>query len=248
MNSRFTSMMARLKTQRMLSTLVVLLTLTVGILIGTVLSRTGVRGNVSTNDAALLPMQSPQQLSNTFGQVTKQVGSAVVNINTESTAKPRRRLRRGQGQGDDNGGGNNDDLQDFFNRFFGGQGQGGQGGQGGDDDQNPFGGPEGPNGGRSRSLGSGVILNANGYIITNFHVVEGADRIRVKLKDDAPGMLRTAKLIGTDTETDLAVIKIDPPKDVQLTVAKLGDSDSMTVGDWVLAMGSPFGLENTVTA
>jgi serine protease Do len=78
--------------------------------------------------------------------------------------------------------------------------------------------------------------------------VEGADRIRVKLKDDAPGVLRTAKLIGTDTETDLAVIKIDPPKETPLTVAKLGDSDAMTVGDWVLAMGSPFGLENTVTA
>ena len=178
MNSRFTSFMARLKTQRMLSILVVLLTLTVGILIGTVLSRTAVRGNVSSPDAALLPMQSPQQLSNTFGQVTRQVGSAVVNINTESIAKPRRRLRRGpgQGQGDDNGGGNNnDDLQDFFNRFFGGGGrggQGGQGGQGGDDEQSPFGGREGPNGGRSRSLDYGVILNSNGYIITNFHVVE----------------------------------------------------------------------------
>ena len=99
MNSRFTALMARLKTQRMLSTLVIMLTLTVGILIGTVLSRNGVKGNMATPDAALLPMQSPQQLSNTFGQVTKQVGSAVVNINTESTAKPRRRLRRGQGQG-----------------------------------------------------------------------------------------------------------------------------------------------------
>src|SRR5260370_26032854 len=107
MNSLFTSMMARLKTQRMLSTLVVLLTLTVGILIGTVLSRTAVRGNVSTNDAALLPMQSPQQLSSAFGQATKQVGSAVVNINTESTAKPRPRLRRGQCHGDDKSGSHN---------------------------------------------------------------------------------------------------------------------------------------------
>ncbi|HET6933399.1 MAG TPA: Do family serine endopeptidase [Candidatus Angelobacter sp.] len=247
MNSRFAAFVARVRAQRLLSTLVILITLTVGILIGTVLSRSGVRGNSNpTADAALLPMQSPQQLSNTFGQVAKQIEPAVVNINTESTPKVRRRGgrtqgRRGQGQGDD--------LQDFFDRFFGGQG--GQGGGGGDDDQgggNPFGGPEGPGGGRSKSLGSGVILNTNGYIVTNFHVVEGADRIRVKLKDDPQGMLRDAKLIGVDRETDLAVIKIEPPKDHPLVVARLGNSDSMGVGDWVLAVGSPFGLENTVTA
>jgi serine protease Do len=70
----------------------------------------------------------------------------------------------------------------------------------------------------------------------------------VKLKDDPTGVLHDAKMIGYDKETDLAVIKIDPPKDAQLTIAKLGDSDTMNVGDWVLAMGSPFGLENTVTA
>jgi len=212
------------------------LTLTVGILIGTVLSRSGVKGN-SSPDASLLPMQSPQQLSTTFGQVAKKVEPAVVNINTESNPKPRRRFNRGQGQGNDQG----DDLQDFFNRFFGGQG-----GQGGDDDQNPFG--EGPGGGRSRSLGSGVILNANGYIITNFHVVDGADRIRVRLKDDPVGVQHDAKVVGIDRETDLAVIKIEPPKDHTLTAATLGDSDALGIGDWVLAMGSPFGLENTVTA
>jgi serine protease Do len=241
MNSRFSALLAQIRAQRVLSSLVILLTLTVGILIGTVLSRSGVRGN-STPDAALLPMQTPQQLSTTFGQVAKQVEPTVVNINTESNPKPRRRFHRGQGQGDDNQG---DDLQDFFNRFFGGPG--GQGGQGGDDDQpNPFG--EGPGGGRSRSLGSGVILNANGYIITNFHVVDGADRIRVRLKDDPIGVQHDAKLVGVDRETDLAVIKIEPPKDKPLTVATLGDSDAMSIGDWVLAMGSPFGLENTVTA
>lgn len=250
MKPRFSALMAQVRAQRVLSALVILLTLTVGILIGTVLSRSGVKGS-SSPDAALLPMQTPQQLSTTFSQVAKQVGAAVVNINTESNPKPRRRLRRGpgqgQGQGDDNQG---DDLQDFFNRFFGGQGQGGQGGQGGggDDDQpqNPFG--DGPGGGRSRSLGSGVILNQNGYIITNFHVVDGADRIRIKLKDDPTGVQHDAKVVGVDRETDLAVIKIDPPKDKPLTVAKLGDSEAMDIGDWVLAMGSPFGLDNTVTA
>jgi serine protease Do len=244
MNSRLSALLAQIKAQRVLSSLVIMITLATGILIGTVLSRSGVKGN-STPDAALLPMQTPQQLSTTFGQVAKQVGPAVVNINTESNPKPTRRFHRGQGQGkgDD---GQGDDLQDFFNRFFGGQGQGGQGGGGGDDDQNPFG--DGPGGGRSRSLGSGIILNPNGYIITNFHVVDGADRIRVRLKDDPPGVQHDAKLVGIDRETDLAVIKIDPPKDHPLTAAVLGDSDAMGIGDWVLAMGSPFGLENTVTA
>jgi len=247
MNSQFSALLAKLKAQRLVSSLIILLTLTIGILIGTVLSRSGVRGNSSSApDAALLPMQTPQQLSNTFGQVAKQVEPAVVNINTESNPKPRRRLHRGPGQGDDNQG---DDLQDFFNRFFGGQqgGQGDQGGGGGDDDQpNPFG--DGPGGGRSRSLGSGVILNSNGYIITNFHVVDGADRIRVRLKDDPVGIQHDAKIVGIDRETDLAVIKIEPPKDKPLVAAALGDSDAMGIGDWVLAMGSPFGLENTVTA
>lgn len=233
MNSRFSAFLAQARAQRVISSLAILLTLAVGILIGTVLSRSGVRGN-SAPDATLLPMQSAQQLSTTFAQVAKKVEPAVVNINTESNPKPRRRLNRGQGN-------QGDDLQDFFNRFFGGQGQG----QGGDDDQNPF---EGPGGGRSRSLGSGVILNPNGYIITNFHVVDGADRIRVKLKDDPAGVQRDAKVVGIDRETDLAVIKIEPPKDRPLVAAALGDSDAMTVGDWVLAMGSPFGLENTVTA
>jgi serine protease Do len=248
MNSRFSALLARIRAQRLASSLVILLTLTIGILIGTVLSRSGaVRGN-SSPDASLLPMQTPQQLSTTFGQVAKRVEPAVVNINTESNPKPRRRFNnRGQGNGQGNGqgqGDQGDDLQDFFNRFFGGQG--GQGGGGDQDDQNPFG--EGPGGGRSRSLGSGVILNSNGYIITNFHVVDGADRIRVRLKDDPQSVQHDAKVVGVDRETDLAVIKIDPPKDKQLVAATLGDSESMGIGDWVLAMGSPFGLENTVTA
>jgi serine protease Do len=242
MNSRFAALLARMKTQRVFSTLVVLLTLTVGILIGTVLSKSGVKGN-STADASLLPhMQTPQQLGNTFGQIAKQLSPAVVNINSESTPKPRRRMRRPNSPG--GGGDGQDPFQDFFDRFFGGQGQGGQGGQGGQDDS-PF---QGPDGGRERSLGSGVILNSNGFIITNFHVVDGADRIRVQLKDEPPGILHEAKVIGSDRETDLAVIKIDPPKDKTLTPARLGDSDAMNVGDWVLAIGSPFGLQESVTA
>ena len=247
MNSRFAALVTRLRTQRMLSALALLLTLTVGILIGTVLSRSGVKGNSTTSDAALLPpMQTPQQLSNTFGQVAKNIEPAVVNVSTESNPKPSRRgSTRRPNHGQNNGG--DDPFQDFFDRFFGGQGQGGQGG-GDDDDQGPANPFEGPGGGRQRSLGSGVILNNNGYIMTNFHVVDKADRIRVKLFDEPTGVLHDAKIVGIDRETDLAVIKIDPPKDHPLTVARLGDSDKMTVGDWVLAVGSPFDLEATVTA
>src|SRR5260370_5700713 len=101
MNSRFAALITRIRSQRSVSTLVVLLTLSLGILIGTVLSRTAVKGNSARSDAALLPMQSPQQLGNTFGQVTKQISPSVVNISTESTAKPRRRA--GSGNRGDNG-------------------------------------------------------------------------------------------------------------------------------------------------
>src|SRR5437660_988672 len=244
MNSRVAAFTARFKGQQALSTVIILITLTVGILIGTVLSRSGVKGN-STADAGLLPkMQRPQQLGNTFGSIAKQLSPAVVNINSESTPKPRRRMRRPNSPNSPNGPDGQDPFQDFFDRFFGGQGGGGQGGGGGDD-SNPF---QGPDGGRERSLGSGVILNSNRYIISNFHVVDGADRIRVQLKDEPPGVLHEAKVIGTDRETDLAVIKIEPPKDKTLTPARLGDSDAAGVGDWVIAIGSPFGLQETVTA
>src|SRR4029077_21210520 len=125
-------------------------------------------------------------------------------------------------------------MDDFFNHFFGGPG-----GQGG---------PGGPGDGaiRERSLGSGVIVDAKGFILTNRHVVEKADRIRVRFEDDPPGVQHDAKVIGTDQETDLAVIKVEV--DRALPAAKMGNSDSMQVGDWVLAVGSPFGLSETVTA
>ena len=246
MNSRFGAFIARIRAQRLVSALAILVTLTVGILIGTVLSRSGVRGYSNSTDAALLPsMQSPQQLSNTFGQVAKTIEPAVVNVSTESSPKPRTRGNsRAPRSGKDNGG--DDPFQDFFDRFFGGQQQG----PGGDDDDpggpSPFQG--GPGSGRQRSLGSGVILSQNGYIVTNFHVVDKADRVRVKLFDEPAGVLHDAKIVGVDRETDLAVIKIEPPKDHPLTPARLGDSEKMSVGDWVLAIGSPFDLEATVTA
>src|SRR5580704_19204394 len=168
MNQRASALWERLKANRLTYSISILVTLTVGILIGTVVS-SGVKGQdkKSSSDVAPLTVPSPQVLSNQFSQISKQLEPSVVNINTESTIKAQRR-RRGTPSGP-----NDDDVNpfdDFFDRFFGGQG--GQGGQGG------------PGGGsiRERSLGSGVIVDPKGYIVTNRHVVEKADRIRVKLQ------------------------------------------------------------------
>jgi serine protease Do len=94
-----------------------------------------------------------------------------------------------------------------------------------------------------RSLGSGIIISADGYILTNFHVVYKASEIRVKLKD---GRETRAKIVGTDQSSDLAIIKIEGF--TNLPILEMGDSDKAQIGDWVLAIGSPFGLEQTVTA
>jgi serine protease Do len=211
----------RFRANRLAFSLVVLLTLAVGILIGTVVS-VGVRGQEKRSaEATPLTVPAPRQLSNQFSQIAKSLEPAVVNINTESTIKPVAR-RRGQGPGDDQ----DNQFGDFFDKFFGGQG-----------DSGPV---------RERSLGSGVLVDPKGFIVTNRHVVEKADRVQVRLQDDPPGVQHDAKVIGTDQETDLAVIKIDV--DHPLPTAKLGNSESMQVGDWVLAVGSPFGLQATVTA
>jgi serine protease Do len=230
MNPRASAFWGRLKANRLPYTLTILATLTVGILIGTVISH-GVRGEeTKKSDATPLTVPSPRQMSSQFAQIAKQLEPSVVNINTESTIKNPHGRRGGGGPGDEQ-----NPFDDFFDRFFGGQGgQGGQGGPGGDGSI------------RERSLGSGVIVDSKGYILTNRHVVEKADRIRVRLQDDPAGVLHEAKVVGQDQETDLAVIKID--LDRPLPAAKLGNSDSMQVGDWVLAIGSPFGQMGTVTA
>jgi serine protease Do len=235
MDLRESAFWVRFKANRWAYTFTILATLTVGILIGTIVSY-GVKGKEGqkASDATPLTIPAPQQLSTTFSQISKQLEPSVVNINTESTIKnPHRRRSIRPNPDEDQGNGDEDSpFQDFFDKFFGGQG-----GQGGPDAGNI----------RQRSLGSGVIVDSKGYIVTNRHVVEKADRIRVKLQDEdpvSPG--HDAKLIGMDQETDLAVIKID--LDRPLPAAKLGNSDGMQVGDWVLAIGSPFGLQETVTA
>jgi serine protease Do len=211
--------------RKFLPAVVILATLGIGILIGTIVSH-GVRAAKTSPvalDARPLPAPSPAELSNSFAQVAEQLSPAVVNINTESTVRVARRRFNAP---DDS------PFGDFFDKFFDSPGA-----------------PLGDF--RQRSLGSGVILSPNGYILTNYHVVtqsseeKPVDRIIVYLHGDNITKNK-AKIIGFDKDTDLAIVKIDAAK--PLTAAALGDSDSMRVGDWVLAIGSPFGLDSTVTA
>ena len=237
------SLLQRIRIHRFSTTFVLLATLSVGILAGSVLAR-GVHGkedqSINSSDATPLKIPNPTILSNQFSVIAKQVGPAVVNINTETAPKatpPRRGNRRASpntpnGDDDQNENQNNDPMEQF-RRFFGG---------------NPFGGEDGDDGEARHALGSGFIVDPRGYIITNNHVVDKADKIYVKLStdtDDADNGI-PARVIGVDTETDIAVIKIDTKE--PLPTVKLGNSDGAQVGDWVIAIGSPFALSQTVTA
>jgi serine protease Do len=241
------TLLERIRTHRLTTTFTLLATLSVGILAGSILTR-NVSGKeqseVNSTDAKPLVIPSPVALSNGFSQIVKQVGPAVVNINTEELPKPSANKRKRGGQrlpqpsdpnSDDDSQQSPGDMQDFFNRFFGGQG--------GDDG-------DGGAAGERRALGSGFIVDSRGYIITNNHVVDKADKIYVKLSTDPDGGPgdegRPATVIGVDKDTDIAVIKIDTKE--PLPTVKLGNSDGAQVGDWVLAIGSPFALSKTVTA
>ena len=271
----------RLRSRGLATAFTVLTTLSVGVIAGSVLTRNvhGKEAQVDTSDATPLSIPSPVVLSNTFSTIVKQVGPAVVNINTESLPKQQQQRGRGHGNphrrmnpmpnspngnpdngngdgpgasnnggGNGNGGNGQDNFQDFFNRFFGGQGGqgGGQMGPTGPDGEDG----QGQDAGVREALGSGFIVDPRGYIVTNNHVVDKADHIWVKLSTDpegGPGDLgRPAKVIGVDKDTDLAVIKIETTQ--PLPTMKLGNSEAAQVGDWVLAIGSPFGLSQTVSA
>jgi serine protease Do len=182
-----------------------------------------------------LPLQAADQTApavlapETFAVLAKKISAAVVNISTEKVMKRPGMTRRIPGMPGGPGSpghpspfGPEDPFKDFFERFFGG---------------------EMPKEFKSRSLGSGFIFDPDGFIITNNHVVEGADKIKVKLLD---GREFKATIKGRDPMTDLALIKIDSGNH-DLPVLSLGDSDAMQVGDWVLAVGNPFGLTHTVT-
>lgn len=250
------SLLRRIKLNRLAPTFVVLSTLSAGILIGSVAVH-GVKGStnqVNSSDATPLKIPDPVHLGTDFSKIAEQVGPAVVNIYTEQLPKEHRtrRGRRGlqpmQPQGpdqspDDQQGPDDDqqqqgpdnNFQDFFNRFFGG----------------PFQGPDdgGGMGGVRESLGSGFIVDPRGYIVTNNHVVDKADKIYVKLASDPDNPTdhgRPAKVVGVDPDTDIAVIKIDNVSN--LPTVKMGNSDSTVVGEWVVAIGEPFELSKTVTA
>jgi serine protease Do len=220
----------------LLPAVVIAVTLGIGILIGTLVSR-GVRAAKPFHeDARLLSTPSPADLSQSFARVADNVDAAVVNIKTEtdvSVSSHRKGSHGDQGGRDDQGDGDDAPFEGFFDHFF------------------HFGGP--PGSVPEASLGSGVILDPSGYILTNCHVImrdsgnQPADRMRVFLADDDDTSKgHPARIVGFDRWTDLAVIKIDASK--PLPAATLGNSDGVRVGDWVLAIGSPFGLNSTVTA
>jgi serine protease Do len=231
------SFIDKLRSQKLLSITLMLFTLSIGIVIGTLVN-SGVkaaRDNSAAPDATPLVIPSPVELSNTFSQIAKQVEPAVVNIQTSYNARAsrggnlNRRVRPAPQQDDEEGNGG---MDDFLYRFFGGSpfGNGAPGGSG----TQP----------RSSATGSGVVVDNNGYILTNNHVVDKADRIQVKFPHDSAQY--DAKVIGVDAPTDLAVIRVTGKRNI--SVAKIGNSDAVQVGDWAVAIGSPFGFQATVTA
>ncbi len=203
--------------RKFIATVLVMVTLSIGILIGTVIS-----GHVNATHAPVssgatpLELPNPVSMSNSFAAIVSRDEPAVVNISTTQVIDRKQQPQGPRGRGQD-------PFQDFFNRFF----------------DSPDQSPE-----AERSLGSGMIVDKKGFILTNNHVIEQATKIQVQLNGDPT--LYTAKLVGADEETDLAVIKIDLNR--ALPILRLGNSDGVQVGDWVLAIGSPFGLQATVTA
>ncbi|MGO4220845.1 DegQ family serine endoprotease [Lysobacter sp. TAF61] len=158
-----------------------------------------------------------------FTNLVQRVGPAVVNIQAE--VAPQRNAR---GAPDD------EQIPEIFRRFFG--------------DDMPFpggpgapGGPRGPRGGGT-SMGSGFVISADGYVMTNHHVVEGADTVKVKLSDRREF---TAKVVGSDEQSDVALLKIDAKG---LPFLRMANASSTKAGQWVIAIGSPFGLDHSVTA
>jgi len=176
----------------------------------------------------LLGVTSVSQIANarpapeSFADLADKLLPSVVNISTSQMVAER--------QGPDFQFPPGSPFEDLFRDFMERNGQGGQGG-------------EAPQRRRATALGSGFIISADGYIVTNNHVIDGADEITVRLHD---GDTLDAELIGRDPKTDVALLKVEPKED--LPFVKWGDSDSARIGDWAMAIGNPFGLGGTVTA
>ncbi len=158
-----------------------------------------------------------EALQGSFVGVAEHVRPAVVHVGTIQRAKTRRGPAAPPGTDDPF-------LRDFFNQFFGAEGP---------DTRSEF---------RRPGLGSGVIIDKRGLVLTNFHVVKGADEILIRLADKRE---YRGQILGTDPKTDVAVLRFQP--DHELTVARLGNSDALRVGEWAIAIGNPFGLDQTVT-
>src|ERR1700685_4380438 len=218
MGIQFQELVSWARRRKVFASLLVVVTLGVGIMIGTLISGRALatHGQSSPSGASLLAIPDPITLSNAFSTISKKLGPAVVNISTTQVIeKPKGGNKTPKKFGDP--------LEDFFDRFL----------------QSPDQGPD-----AERSLGSGVIVDKKGFILTNDHVIDQATKIQVTVDGDPTRY--NAHLIGVDKDTDVAVIKIDA--DHEFAVARLGNSDGVQVGDWVLAFGSPFGLNSTVTA
>lgn len=168
--------------------------------------------------ALIAPAQAQRDLPD-FADLAEKQGAAVVNISTTQVQKGRPGFQLPPGIDED------DPMFEFFKRFIPRQPPGGA-----------------PHDFESKSLGSGFIVSADGFILTNAHVVDAADEILVRLTDKRE---YKAKVIGADKRTDIALIKIDASNLPRVT---LGDPAKLRVGEWVIAIGSPFGFDNTVTA
>lgn len=224
----------KLKRQKLLSASLMIFTLLIGILIGT-LTNTRVnaaKGQAVAPDATPLVTPAATMLSNDFTEIAKKVDPSVVHITIDYTQKASARAgkRRAAVEEDEEEGGGTD-PNDFLRRYFGGNSPFGNGAP---RQQIP----------RGEATGSGFIVDKNGYIITNNHVIDKAETIKVKLHGDKTEF--KAKVIGVDWESDLAILKINAGK--PLPPVKIGNSEGVQVGDWAVAIGSPFGLAASVTA
>ncbi len=156
-----------------------------------------------------------------FVQIAKTKNPAVVNVSTKAKRQSPNNFRSPENVPDP--------FRDFYDRFFG-------------ERENQ---PQRP----KRGMGSGFIIEPDGHILTNNHVIEGADEILVTLEENGTEKEYTAEIVGTDPKTDIALIKIIPDQDAPRTFTSLnlGNSDNLEVGEWVVAIGNPFGLSHTVT-
>lgn len=177
-----------------------------------------------TSDAHALTSSNSPLGSNIFVEIAKKQNPAVVNVSTKSNVKSTvRKPRRPKSRPGP------DPFKDFYDRFFGDRGK-----------NRP-----------SRGMGSGFFIDAEGHLLTNHHVIKGADEITITLKKNGDNIEKEYKavLIGKDSKTDIALLKVqlEEGDNTVFPFLKMGDSDRLEVGEWVMAIGNPFGLSHTVT-